>query len=44
MCLHAKEREKIQKENVVVVGSVMVVGLARTRIKAECFPGVVGGE
>ena len=42
--MHAKEREKIQKENVVVVGSVMVVGLARIRIKAECFSGVVEGE
>ena len=42
--MHAKEREKMQKEDIVVVGNVMVVGLARTRIKAESFSGVVEGE
>lgn len=42
MCLHAKEGEQMQKDDVVVVGSVLVVGLAKTRIKAESFSGCRG--
>lgn len=44
VCLYAKEREKIQKENIVVVRSVVGGGeLSRSGIKAESFSGVVEG-
>ena len=36
VCIQGKE-ENTKGVNVVIVGSVMVVGLARARIKAESF-------